>query len=349
MAKKKKAEIFSSHSDCVKRIIAILERIHSADRYQSFRDFCEITEITLLMLPHHLKSARENGKMADDLSEYQERWKMAVARYRPDEIIHLCEAFRILLESVELGYGDVIGQVFMDFVGPKQSGIFFTPWNIALCMAEMTLGDISELIKSRMREAREKFYQHADDGRKLYMDALTIASLASDNSAGTMIDLYSMVAEYIEPITIHDPCVGSGVMLLAAASIIPQWAIDCGLVQFYGIDINPTCVQMTRINVLLYGLNGAHLSWYYEISLVDQEKLSGHLFERYARARTARDQGDLITEQQIESEMRQSLTGIAQSLFDLAPYIEESKKPNKKSTNNKKFVKETYQERMENI
>jgi type I restriction-modification system DNA methylase subunit len=44
-------------------------------------------------------------------------------------------------------------------------------------------------------------------------------------------------------------------MLLSAAATFPRWAIDMGLVQFYGIDIDPTCVQMCKINLMLHGMN----------------------------------------------------------------------------------------------
>jgi hypothetical protein len=57
-----------------------------------------------------------------------------------------------------------------------------------------------------------------------------------------------------EPFTVADICCGSGVMLLAAAKQFPRWAIDSGLVQFYGVDIDPLCVEMCRLNMRLYGI-----------------------------------------------------------------------------------------------
>ena len=57
-------------------------------------------------------------------------------------------------------------------------------------------------------------------------------------------------------INILDPAVGSGAMLLAAAGHINE--IDPGLLvkcRFYGIDLDETCVTMTRIQLRMNGLD----------------------------------------------------------------------------------------------
>ncbi|MCA9000227.1 MAG: SAM-dependent DNA methyltransferase [Planctomycetaceae bacterium] len=53
--------------------------------------------------------------------------------------------------------------------------------------------------------------------------------------------------------TVHDPCCGSGRMLLAAADIQPHW-------QFVGQDVDLRCVRMTAINLGLRNLYG-HAVW----------------------------------------------------------------------------------------
>ena len=45
-------------------------------------------------------------------------------------------------------------------------------------------------------------------------------------------------------------------MLLAAAAEFPVWAVQLGLVQFYGSDIDQTCVRMAQLNLAIHGLNG---------------------------------------------------------------------------------------------
>lgn len=72
--------------------------------------------------------------------------------------------------------------------------------------------------------------------------------------------LVSHVLPYIiphfDPITVIDHACGSGALLLAAASHFPDYAVKMGLVQFYGIDIDPICTKMAQINIVLHGLNG---------------------------------------------------------------------------------------------
>ena len=68
-----------------------------------------------------------------------------------------------------------------------------------------------------------------------------------------------LIAADFDPITICDPCCGSGVMLLAGARQFPAWAAQAGLVQLYGMDIDQTCVTMAQVNMMLYGLNGTGL------------------------------------------------------------------------------------------
>lgn len=59
------------------------------------------------------------------------------------------------------------------------------------------------------------------------------------------------------PIKILEPCVGSGVLILAAAETIEERCpgmIARGEVEFYGMDIDPVCVKMCELNMVLHGI-----------------------------------------------------------------------------------------------
>jgi len=59
------------------------------------------------------------------------------------------------------------------------------------------------------------------------------------------------------PLRVIEPCVGSGILMLAAAETIEERCpgmIARGEVEFYGIDIDPVCVLMARLNMALHGI-----------------------------------------------------------------------------------------------
>jgi hypothetical protein len=67
---------------------------------------------------------------------------------------------------------------------------------------------------------------------------------------------------YYQLIRVGDPAgVGSGMLLLAAAACFPEWAVRLGYVVLQGIDNDPECVRMARINCILYNLNGYALKF----------------------------------------------------------------------------------------
>jgi type I restriction-modification system DNA methylase subunit len=81
-------------------------------------------------------------------------------------------------------------------------------------------------------------------------------------------------------------------MLLAAASVFPQWAVHRGLIEFYGQDIDPTCVAMAKVNLMLYGLNGERVRYALALSDAELGALPEPWAEMYAEAKRAKEDGD---------------------------------------------------------
>ena len=205
------------------------------------------------------------------------------SRYtRSDQWDHFAAAFGILLSSTD-DWRDVIGDTYMQFnVANKHTGQFFTPWDIAECMAMINLHDAEKMLHDRMKKALSK----DPLGLSLLLTSLVIED--PDESAKWFYEkIVPAAAPNFERITVYDPCVGSGVMLLAAAKQFPKRALDVGFVQFYGTDIDATCVKMARLNCMLYGLNGFSLKCAMELSDLDLEQVPEPFASSYKEAKTA--------------------------------------------------------------
>jgi len=195
----------------------------------------------------------QTGKPAEDTEEVQKRFQRLRERYRnPVYFDRFAEALGYLILSAEDDWNDTIGDIYMEFgISNKHTGQFFTPFHIASLMARMTMDDIPALVHERIKTACKE---------NPLAQAMLIAGLAIDDSeqaeAWFFGKVLPTVAADIEPVTILDPACGSGVMFLAAASEVPRWMLDWNFVRFYGMDIDQTCVNMAKVNILLHGLNG---------------------------------------------------------------------------------------------
>jgi hypothetical protein len=241
------------------KITRLLEKATYASRpSRVFEDWLRLVEASLDMLPAHLASAAQHGRLAEDPPEIARLFEELRARYRPQDFERFSEALGILLDDSAAGYMDVIGQVYMDFANPNPGqGQYFTPIEVCQAMATMTIGRGEEQVKARLLEALE---QAPPLEAALAQAGLLSGLLFDEGEPGALEWLVSHVLipiwSFYKPVTHCDPCCGSGRMLLAAAACYPRWMVQVGAVQFVGADIDPVCAQMARINVLLYGLNG---------------------------------------------------------------------------------------------
>lgn len=132
----------------------------------------------------------------------------------------------------------------------KWAGQFFTPASVALLMAQMSIPDGEALVNERLKAASEK------------SQMATAAMLAGGALEGEIAQAWfiarviPLAIEHYQPVTVCDPAVGSGIMLVSASSCFPAFANALGLVQYFGQDIDADAVLMSKINLKLYGLNG---------------------------------------------------------------------------------------------
>ncbi len=289
------------------QIVKALDRITATGHRPSaiFDDWLELTEATLTMLPDHFRSVMRTGQFAPDSPEVADLWAHIRTRYDGKAWVFekFAEAFGRLLNSTSEPdgtptYQDVVGQVYTEWGRPSRStGQFFTPWPVARLMAEMT-SDKGQAVHEHLQAAIKE---------SPLAQACLLAGIALDGEAAERWFIEKIVPsaiEHYQPVTVLDPCVGSGILLLAHASTLPTWMVQMGLVQYYGCDIDPTCVRMARINCALYGLNGSHLKYALELSPEELATLPQRYAEAYAEAQLAQANGDKEHEAQIADEVR---------------------------------------------
>lgn len=212
-------------------------------------DWLFIAEASLRMLPVHAEAMRETGRMAQDPPEIAEEWARIVQRYG-DNFQHLARAYTLLLDIPDQDdICDILGPLYEGFAGANEAvGQYFTPWDACVLIAKTTVADAPAEVYRRMEQALREHPIHSllVPEREGWINA----------ENGRWIAENMLPWQHFEPIKIHDPCVGSGGMMLAAAAEFPRWMLTLGMVQFFGQDISRDCTLMTSINMMLFGLNG---------------------------------------------------------------------------------------------
>jgi hypothetical protein len=256
-------------------IVALLKTIPGGYRVNEvFRDWLAVVEVTLLRLPEQAAYAAEQGTiMPVAPEEDQQLFRLLMDRYGQhwETILGIfSEAFELLLDATTTptddsgtSFRDVLGDVYeLVDACEKRRGQFFTPNNVCLLTVHMQFANAPQLVLERLKQA----LMHPDNplGHAMLLGSALLAGEqdAPEEIEQNFLDYVIPAAwPFYKPVTVYEPAVGAGRLLLAAASQFPQWMIDYGLVQFYGQDIDADCVRMAKINVMLYGLNGWRLRW----------------------------------------------------------------------------------------
>ena len=228
--------------------------------YDVFTDWLDLVEATLHMLPQQMLYARLHGTLMPPEEEPEaiqavfQRVRSHYPEARWQEAFNLFhEAYEILTDAAQGAVADWLGAIFMATnLKSARAGQFFTPWNVAYMMAQMSMLDVEAAVLRNMAEAIDAW-----DGSKLYRAMGMQWGPEHPNTTRWIwekhVDPLYLLTRHL---TVGEPACGSGVMLLAAIASVPPWITNAQLVDYFAIDIDPTCAQMARIQLLLYGANG---------------------------------------------------------------------------------------------
>jgi hypothetical protein len=126
-----------------------------------FRDWIQLADASLEALPTQLKYVGRTGSPGPDKPETAALFGRIRRWYEQPAWLSFAKAFGILLDSSAAGLHDrpgamgpdVLGQVYMSWANsdPSWQAQYFTPWNVALLMASITVGNGRCMIGSKKR------------------------------------------------------------------------------------------------------------------------------------------------------------------------------------------------------
>lgn len=162
---------------------------------------------------------------------------------------------------VEANNLDLFGLLYQAWVHPGDS-LGLTPYSTAQQIAAAIVPDGRTAVVQAIELACQSLERHDAIAAIIARANLKLAQEynAQGDSGGwerTLVNnLLPMIAANMLPITVADPACGSGTLLLAVSTRFPAFAIEAPLIKFVGFDLDPVCVQMARLNEILYGFNG---------------------------------------------------------------------------------------------
>lgn len=303
------------------RIAAKLDEITRAGQRPDtiFDDWLEMMLTLLERMPEHLKSLRDNGWPAEDTPAGQALWARLRQRYPAWAFEKFKEAYHLLHQAAADGeYRDLLGQIYMAWGWPNdRAGQFFTADEICRFMAQLTAGDIEGQIKARVLAAA---------AQSPVAQAALLTRYAIDDAGAATRWFFERVlpacAEFIESIRVLDCCCGSGAMFLGFASVCPAWALEWGLIQFYGQDIDMTCVLMAKVNLMIHSLNGYWVKSALVLTEAELQQLPQPVAEIYREAQSVADDPARLAElAQVARIAAGQLSMFAVDPADAAPLI----------------------------
>lgn len=104
--------------------------------HEVFRDFCELAAICLSNAVDRIHYKTREARYLD-----------IVKSYNKEEVSRFPAMLAAVVNSLECGFDDVLGQLFMTLeLGNHWKGQFFTPYEISCLMAKMLVGNVQEVV-----------------------------------------------------------------------------------------------------------------------------------------------------------------------------------------------------------
>jgi type I restriction-modification system DNA methylase subunit len=121
--------------DFTKEFIKTFDRLaRRHDRHRAFLDFLALSSSALM-------------KAADPwrAEKHEAAYMETARRYDSEELTACAHLLALTTKALEDEPQDFLGHIYMHLeLGNKHAGQFFTPYELCVCMAEMTLADVTE-------------------------------------------------------------------------------------------------------------------------------------------------------------------------------------------------------------
>lgn len=171
-----------NYEQCKKEFIKTASIIaRSLHRYDVVRDFAEMTRITII------------NNLTPFWSEDSEKQYLTTAgRYTRDDLNSMAHMFALVQIAYADRHGDFLGECLMELeMGNKHMGQFFTPYDLCLLIAKMTICPTEE----QKRRGYFDISEPAAGGGAMVIAAQEIAKNESIEMFASCIELSHMTAD----------------------------------------------------------------------------------------------------------------------------------------------------------